>query len=70
MNRVNVASSNLVSVGYDSLANLLEIEFKGGSLYVYSGVPSYIHSNLMDARSHGEYFASHIKNKYPTRRVM
>ena len=38
MERKNVSSSNLKSVGYDSTTQTLEIEFLNGGLYQYSSV--------------------------------
>ena len=69
LDRVAVKSSNLVSVGYDSASRILEIEFGGGSVYRYSGVPPEEHKGLMGASSHGKYFAAHIKGVYRYTRV-
>lgn len=64
MKRQSVSSSNLASIGYDPASQVLEIEFNHGGAYQYSGVPSSEHQGLMDASSHGSYFAQHIKDKY------
>jgi len=64
MIRQSVSSSNLRSVGYDSSIETLEIEFHSGSIYQYSNVPNTVHSALMVASSHGQYFDAHIKNSY------
>ncbi|MBF0096257.1 MAG: KTSC domain-containing protein [Magnetococcales bacterium] len=69
MKRVNVSSSNLSSVGYDPERMILEIEFHGGRVYQYFGVPGSCFSALMSAPSHGKYFAYHIKNSYSYRRI-
>jgi hypothetical protein len=61
MKRIEVSSSNLASVGYDAQTEILEIEFLNGSVYQYFNVPENIHSGLMNAASHGSYFAAHIK---------
>lgn len=39
MDRETVQSSNIASVGYDLSSSTLEIEFKSGGIYQYSGVP-------------------------------
>ncbi|MGB2673498.1 MAG: KTSC domain-containing protein, partial [Methanoregula sp.] len=57
MLRQAVQSSNLKSVGYDYQQNLLEIEFISGGIYQYSSVPKDMYSGLMDAPSHGKFFA-------------
>ncbi|REF09751.1 KTSC domain-containing protein [Pantoea ananatis] len=64
MQRQNVASSNLRSVGYEPLSSTLEIEFNSGSIYQYFGVPSAIYHSLLSAGSKGGYFARVIKNSY------
>lgn len=69
MNRIPVVSSNLASVGYEG--GILEIEFKSGSVYQYSGVPASVYEALMSAPSHGQYFSAHIRNNssYPCHQV-
>ena len=61
MQRTKVSSSNLHSIGYDNVTNILEIEFLGGSIYQYSNVPENIYTGLMSASSHGSYFNNNIK---------
>lgn len=61
MYRKSVDSSNLVSVGYDPTSRVLEIEFKGGSVYQYYQVPESVYRGLMSADSHGKYFDQEIK---------
>lgn len=61
MERENVRSSNLKSIGYDSSTQTLEIEFLNGGLYQYFNVPERIYNGLMAASSHGSYFDSHVK---------
>ena len=64
MNRTAVISSNLASVGYDSESSTLEVEFVGGSVYQYFGVPAAEWEVLMQASSHGTYFNANIRNNY------
>lgn len=61
MERIDVVSSNLASVGYDSYSMTLEIEFKKSGVYQYFKVPENVYEELMDADSHGEYFDANIK---------
>ena len=63
MNRISIRSSNIVSVGYDSVSETLEIEFDNG-VYQYSGVPDAVYSGLMSVSSAGRYFHINIKDKY------
>ena len=67
--RIPVDSSNLASVGYDPFTNLLEIEFRNGSIYQYFNVPVSVHAGLMTANSHGKYFARYIRGRYRFRRI-
>jgi hypothetical protein len=64
MERTAVSSSNIVSIGYDPDSSTLEIEFKGGSVYQYAGVPQAEFDGLMGASSHGIYFNANIKDRY------
>jgi hypothetical protein len=69
MNRVSVASSNIRSIGYDPSTCTLEIEFHGGSVYQYAGVPPVEHSRLLAAGSKGAHFHEYIKDCFPCIRV-
>jgi hypothetical protein len=64
MNRTQVTSSNIRSVGYDADKRLLEIEFNSGAVYQYDEVPLEVHQGLMAAPSVGSFFASEIKPHY------
>lgn len=67
MERIPVSSSNLASVGYQD--GILEVAFKSGSVYQYTGVPKSVYEALMSAPSHGKFFAAFIRNNYPYRQV-
>ena len=69
MQRQSVTSSNLKSVGYDSGSGILEIEFKDGSIYQYSGVPESIYKGLMAASSHGTYHHQNIVDRYSYKKI-
>lgn len=64
MEHTPVTSSNLASVGYDEPSKTLEVTFKNGSTYAYSGVPKSEHDALMAASSHGKYLNSNIKPRF------
>ncbi|HCG9187917.1 TPA: KTSC domain-containing protein [Vibrio parahaemolyticus] len=68
MNRQPVASSNLVSVGYDEENQTLEIEFNK-STYRYFEVPNHVYEELMSADSKGTYHHLYIKTAYPYERI-
>ena len=70
MRRLGVESSAIRSVGYDDDLAILEIEFTSGDVYRYHAVPPSVHRDLMDAESRGRYFVAHIRDVYPTARVV
>ncbi|MEZ8159106.1 KTSC domain-containing protein [Vibrio splendidus] len=63
MERISVSSSNLVSVGYDADAMILEVEFNSG-IYQYYDVPEYVHQELMSAPSIGSYLHHNVKSSF------
>lgn len=69
MNRQSVASSNIVSVGYDAASETLEIEFQNGGVYQYYNVGQSTFDEFMAASSKGKFFAYQIKNAFPYSRV-
>jgi hypothetical protein len=69
MSMQDVSSSNIRAVGYDADTSTLTVEFHGGRVYRYRGVPASVYRGLMSAASHGSYFHDHIKDRYPTIRV-
>lgn len=64
-----MSSSNLRSVGYDEAERILEIEFHGGQVYRFYGVPPHVYRQLMTASSHGKYFHANVKDRYPYERI-
>lgn len=69
MERVAVKSKDIAIVGYDKQKSLLEIVFRQGGVYHYSGVPAEIHENLMKAASVGTYFNQNIKEAYKYEKI-
>lgn len=70
MQRVQVKSGTLASVGYDYSSSVLELEFRGGGVYQYHGVPEQIFQALMDAPSKGAFFNENISKVYQYIRVV
>lgn len=62
MKQVN--SSMISEVGYDPNTKDLEIVFKSGKKYVYSGVDLCVYEELIKASSVGQYFHSFIRGQY------
>ena len=69
MERVNVVSSNINSVGYEESSNTLEIEFKSGSVYQYFNVPQEVYNELLQAGSIGGYFVKNIRDTYRSYKI-
>jgi hypothetical protein len=61
MQRTQVSSSNLMSIGYDVDSKILEIEFLSRDIYQYFDIPKNIFQGLMNAASHGTYLDANIK---------
>ncbi len=75
MERQPVRSGNVRSVGYDSAARILHVEFNAkdarmpGRVYEYKGVAPEQHQALITAQSVGAHFAQHIKSRFRGRIV-
>ena len=73
---MEVVSSNLKRVRHNhqgdsgpgmesSQTPILEVEFKSGQVYRYTGVPLSHYEAMLTAESVGVYFIEHIKPNYP-----
>jgi hypothetical protein len=69
MDRELVASSNLLSAGYDETAETLEVEFSNGTVYQYYNIGRMMFDQFMQASSKGQFLNIYIKNAYPYSRV-
>lgn len=58
---IEVKSSNLDKVGYDSQEEVLKVVFKGGQEYWYFKVPRTLYESMLAAESVGKFFNQHIK---------
>lgn len=64
MRRTAVDSTTMLSVGYDSAHQILEIEFTSGAVYQYLEVPATVFDELICAESKGRYFNQEIRDDY------
>jgi hypothetical protein len=62
-------SSNIISAGYDTLANILEVEFQSGKVYQYLAVPEQVYQDLMTAESKGQFFHDNILKEFDFQEV-
>jgi len=69
MDRTPVSSSNVSSIGYDSQAAFLEVEFTSGDVYQYFEVPEYLYKQLMNTSSHGQFLNDYIKHSYRYQKI-
>lgn len=69
MHRLPVESSDIVSIGYDEAARILEIEFQNERVYRYRDVEPDVHAQLMRADSYGQFFSTFITKRYRFERV-
>jgi hypothetical protein len=65
LRRAPIESSSLASVGYDPSRKVLEVEFHGGRVYRYFGVPRERYRELLTAESAGRFLNTRIKGVYP-----
>lgn len=70
MKKIQLISSNLLSVGYNNSLELLEIEFISGGIYQYFKVPENIYKGLLSAPSHGKFFSLNIRNKFKYKEII
>jgi hypothetical protein len=66
---IAVSSSNIRSIGWDEASSTLHVLFASNLRYAYSGVPENVFKAFLLAPSKGRFFASHIRDRYPARRV-
>ncbi len=62
-------SSNITRFKYEEDNRLLTIEFHGGRVYDYPGVPKTVANRFASASSKGSFFNENIKDNYTGRRV-
>jgi uncharacterized protein YuzE len=62
--KIEVVSSQMKAVEYDTETNTLIITFNKGQKYKYSDVPNKVFLELIEADSIGGYFIKEIKTKY------
>jgi hypothetical protein len=64
MARVDLQSTSLHAATYQDHSAFLELEFPGGAIYRYLGVPERVYQELLSAESKGRYFNQHIRNRF------
>jgi hypothetical protein len=64
MERTQVKSSSIRSVGYDPAAKILEVEFASGAIYRHHDVPPEIYVDLLSAESVGKFYGANLRGKF------
>ena len=69
MERQNVDSSMIRSIGYDFDNQVLEVEFNSGAVWQYYDFPEYLWYEFESSDSKGKFFHREIKDQYSESRV-
>lgn len=59
-----IKSSNLEAYGYDHAKRVLALQFRGGRIYHYAGIPLDVYDGLLASESKGSYAAQFISGKF------
>ena len=69
MERQQIESSMIRSIGYDFENSILEIEFNSDAVWQYSDFPESLWHEFEGAESQGKFFLREIRDQYPENRV-
>lgn len=67
--QIQVESTSLAAIGYDTARAHLEIEFRSGVRYRYASVPADVFTRLVEADSKGRFFNEHVRTRYAYERL-
>lgn len=70
MHSQTIHSTVVAAAAYDDTRAVLEVEFRDGTVYQYTGVPQKIYQDLCQAESKGGYFNRQIRNRFACVRLM
>jgi hypothetical protein len=62
---VNLDSTTLVAATYDDRHSRLQLDFRDGTRYAFSGVAPELFHDLLRAASKGSYFNRYIRGRFP-----
>ena len=69
MERKNVESNMIKSIGYDPKNSTLEAEFDSGAIWQYYGVSKSVYANLKRTSSVGIFFKSEIIDQFSDKKI-
>ncbi len=64
MDRKEVESRLVKSIGYDPEKKVMEVEFTTTMIYEYRNFPEEVYNQILEARSIDNFFKDKIANKY------
>jgi hypothetical protein len=70
LERIDVFSPQISSIGYDSERQMLQIEFHDLCIYNYFEVPREHYEQCVCADSVEQYFQAHIENYFESDRIL
>ena len=62
-------SPDVVSMGYDAVSRLLEVEYANTDILQYYGVPQQVFNELQLVRDKGRFSKQEIENKHVSQRL-
>lgn len=65
MERETLHSKVVETIQFDSMDQVLDIQFRSGRKLRFCGVPNCVYQQLLTARSPGDFFFKHIQYRYP-----
>ena len=65
MTLTNLTSTTLTAAFYDSSQKTLQLDFRDGSLYIYSRVTMNLFREFIAATAKGHFFNEHIRGRLP-----
>lgn len=65
-----VQSHSIAAVGYSNRLQILEVEFKKGGVYRYTGVPSSVYRRLLASGSKGRFYHLFVRGRYKSIQVV
>lgn len=63
--RVGLDSTTLAAAAYDDRRETLQLDFRDGTRYLYSGIAPSLYRQLLRAVSKGSFFNRHIRSRFP-----
>jgi hypothetical protein len=62
---VRLDSTTLAAATYDERCETLQLDFRDGTRYLYSGIAPTLYRELLLAVSKGSFFNRHIRGQFP-----